>query len=99
MPLGILGSVAIIIFIILYHQGRNHKESGKKDLQTPSISLFGITISIVILIYSIRIGIMFITGLTTDFVIPAIITGGIAILPLLFLGIITKQFILRGKSS
>ncbi len=99
IPLGILGCVAIIIFIILYQQGRHNKNSGKKELKTPSITLFGVTISVVILVYCLRIGIMFITGLTTDFVIPTIITGGITILPLLFLGIITKQHILRGKSS
>ena len=86
--LGLLGVFAIGIFFVLVFQGRKSKEKGQRFLEVESISIFGFVVAIVVCAYLVRLAVMVVTGLGDDFVGPTIITGGVALIPLVFLGVI-----------
>ena len=86
--LGLLGFFAIGVFFILVFQGRKSKEKNHRSLEVESISIFGFVVTIAVFAYVIRLAVMVVTGLGADFVGPSIVTGGVALIPLVFLGII-----------
>lgn len=86
--LGLLGVFAVCVFIILVFQGRKSKEKGQRSFEVESISIFGFVVSIAVFAFIVRLVVMVVTGLGADFVGPTIVTGGVALIPLVFLGII-----------
>ena len=86
--LGLLGVFAIGVFFILVFQGRKSREKGQRSFEVESISIFGFVVAIVVCAYLIRLAVMVVTGVGTGFVGPTIVTGGVALIPLVFLGVI-----------
>ena len=86
--LGLLGVFAICVFFVLVFQGYKSTENGYRSLEVKSISIFGFVVTIAVFTYFVRLAVMVVTGLGADFVGPTIVTGGVALIPLVFLGII-----------
>jgi hypothetical protein len=86
--LGLLGVFGICVFFVLVFQGGKSREKDQRSLEVESISIFGFVVAIAVCAYLVRLVVMVGTGLGADFVAPTIVTGGVALIPLVFLGII-----------
>lgn len=84
----IVGIAALIITIILCITGKKNKVKEKIETDIDYIIIFKISISIVTIIYLIRLIMMFSTGMISNFYIPAIIGGIIALFPIIVLALI-----------
>ena len=86
---GVLGLIAIGIFIFLYYQGHHLRKEDNRDLGGYSVSFFGVVVRLAVIAYIIRLSVMVVTGLSANFVGPTIFTGGIALLPVVVLGVLS----------
>jgi hypothetical protein len=80
--------LASFITIILCITGKKNKVKEKIETDFDYVILFKTSISIITIIYLIRLIIMFSTGMISNFYLPAIIGGTIALFPIIVLALI-----------
>jgi hypothetical protein len=86
--LGVSGVIAIGLFFFVFFHGKKENIMGKWNFEEETISFFGIIVSFVVVAYIVRLVVMVITGLGAGLNDLIIVTGGIALLPLVFLSLI-----------
>lgn len=88
LPLGISG---MIITILLYVTGKKENIPEPQDVTSDDITKFNITINVYVVLYIVLWATIFIIGLLSDFLIPTIIGGILALIPfMLMMGIKQK---------
>jgi hypothetical protein len=92
LPVGITG---IVVTVILFFISKRENIHESEDLKSDFITLFNIRLNIYVLVYLFIWIIIIIIGLSSNFIIPTIIGGIIAAIPLILMTLIE----LRTKNS
>ena len=86
--LSVIGGIGIIITFILCYTGKKTISKEPQQSDNDSIRLFGITISIIVMIYLLRYLLMLGTSILSTFYLLTLIGGIVGLLPVLALGIL-----------
>jgi hypothetical protein len=93
----LLGSAGVIITLYLCLTGKKIQKEEIKDTESDYITIFGISFSIISLIYFFRLLMMFFTGIISRFYLLAAIGLLVALLPLITIGLIRYKKKIRLK--
>jgi hypothetical protein len=85
LPVGITG---IVVTVILYFMSKQEDIPELEDLKSDFITLFNIRFNIYVLVYLFIWIMIIIIGLASNFIIPTIIGGIIAVIPLILMTLI-----------
>ena len=93
----LLGSTSVIITLYLCLTGKKTQKEEYKDTESDYISIFGISFSIISLIYFFRLIMIFFTGIISRFYLLAV-TGLLgALLPLIAIGLLRYKKLIKLK--
>ena len=90
LPLGIIG---IVVTLYLYMTGEKVETEDKEDVDSNNLKLSKMTVNVYVLIYMFIFMMLIITGLLSNFIIPIMIGGALAFIPIILMSIV------RWKSS
>ena len=84
----LMGLAGIVITIIICVTGEKKKEERQDDVDFGCIAFLKFTVSVILILYVFRFVMMFVTGMFSGLVMPVIVGGLFAVIPL-FLIVLT----------
>jgi len=94
LPLGITG---VAVTIILYFTGKKEGYGFKDNLQDDYLKISKFNVNIYIFVYFFIWLMYLITGLLCEFTMPIIVSGILALIPIIIMFIISKRSIKNSK--
>ena len=93
----LMGLAGIVITIIICVTGEKKKEEKREDVDFGYITILKFSIGIILILYIFRFVMMFFTGVFSGLIMPVIVGGAFALVPLVLIVITEHKKYVKSK--